>query len=293
MLRLIKLNLMPKHSLSFEALGTQWVIETEAELRQNLIDRIYQRIQLFDTTYSRFQSKSLVSSMAKEKGSFTFPVDAGKLFALYRRLYDLTSGKVTPLIGEMMERAGYDATYSLQPKDQRQLPLWDDVMEWNDPVLTTIQPIVLDVGAAGKGYLVDIICNLLDEDGMTNYIVDASGDLRHKGVMENRVGLEDPRDPAKIIGVIDIQNKSLCASATNRRSWGRGLHHIFDPHLAVPTKEIIATWVVADEAIVADGLATALFFAEPAVLATSYTFDYLRMHSDGSIDYSYAFDGKL
>ena len=284
---------MPKHNLSFEALGTQWAIETEVRLSTELIDRIHQRIELFDATYSRFRADSLVTKVATQKGSFTFPADADNLFKLYRNLYGATAGKVTPLIGEMLERAGYDAAYSLQPKAQQQLPKWDEAMTWQSPVLTTTRPIVLDVGAAGKGYLVDIICSILDAGGIGNYIVDASGDLSHKGTMENKVGLEDPRDPTKIIGVIDIRNKSLCASASNRRAWGDDLHHIFDPDVATPTTEIIASWVIADEAMVADGIATALFFTDPNVVAASFEFGFARMHADGSIDYSYAFEGKL
>lgn len=284
---------MPKHSHSFDALGTQWTIETTVELSKTLIDRIHWRIELFDATYSRFRADSLVTNIAAHGGNFTFPADADELFNFYRTLYDATAGKVTPLIGEVLERAGYDAAYSFQPKAQQPPPKWDDVMTWHDPILTTTQPVVLDMGAAGKGYLVDIVCALLDNDGVDDYVVDASGDLRHKGSGHNKVGLEDPRDPNKIIGVIDVQNKSLCASASNRRAWGSGLHHIFDPDTSTPTNEITATWVMSNTALLADGIATALFFTDPRVLRKSFDFEYVRMHTNGAIDYSPAFEGKL
>jgi len=284
---------MPKHSLSFEALGTQWSIETKHELSQAVVERVYARIAAFDATYSRFRSDSLVGSIANSEGSFTFPDDAATLFAFYKKLYDISAGKVTPLIGEMLERAGYDADYSFIQQAQKPLPRWEDVMRWEAPVLTTVQPIVLDVGAAGKGYLVDRICGLLDEAEVQEYVVDASGDLRHRGIMPNLVGLEDPRAPGKIIGAVEVMNKSLCASASNRRAWGDGMHHVFDPDTATPTTDIIATWVMADTALVADGLATALFFVQPKVLARSFDFDYVCMYSNGTIDYSYGFEGNL
>jgi len=284
---------MPKHSLSFEAIGTQWSIETEHELSQAVAERVHARIAAFDATYSRFRSDSLVGSMAHSEGRFTFPDDAAALFAFYKKLYDISAGKVTPLIGEMLERAGYDADYSFIPQSQKPLPRWEDVMRWEAPVLMAAQPIVLDVGAAGKGYLVDLICGLLDEAEVQEYVVDASGDLRHKGIKPNLVGLEDPRAPGKIIGAVEVMNKSLCASASNRRAWGDGMHHVFDPDTATPTTDIIATWVMADTALVADGLATALFFVEPKILANSFDFDYVRMYSNGTIDYSYGFEGNL
>jgi len=284
---------MPKHSLVFEALGTQWSIETIAALPETLIQHIHARIATFDATYSRFRSDSLIANIAKKEGSFVFPDDADALFIFYRQLYDVTEGKVTPLIGEMLERAGYDAHYSFVPGMQSPLPHWYDVLQWRRPILTTTQSVVLDVGAAGKGYLVDIVCRLLDDAGVNEYVVDASGDLRHRGVRHNMVGLEDPRDPSKVIGVIDIMNKSLCASASHRRTWGNGFHHIFDPDKAAPATNIIATWVVADEGLVADGLATALFFVDPPALARDFSFDYVRMYADGAIDYSYGFEARL
>ena len=288
-----KLNQMPRHSLSFEAIGTLWSIETEHELSRVIVERVHARIAAFDATYSRFRSDSLVGSAAHSEGSFTFPDDAAVLFACYEKLYDISAGKVTPLIGEMLERAGYDANYSFTQQAQKILPHWEDVMHWEDPVLTTTQPIVLDVGAAGKGYLVDLICGLLDEADVQEYVVDASGDLRHKGTTTNLVGLEDPREPGKVIGAVDVMNKSLCASASNRRAWGDGMHHIFDPDKGESTTDIIATWVMADTGLIADGIATALFFVEPKALAESFNFDYVRMYLDGTIDYSHGFEGNL
>jgi thiamine biosynthesis lipoprotein len=166
-------------------------------------------------------------------------------------------------------------------------------MKWDNNILHTEMPVTLDVGAAGKGRLVDMIAGLLDEAKLEEYVIDASGDLLHKGSSHNRVGLEHPRKPGTIIGIVDVQNQSLCASADNRRTWGNGLHHIFDPETKRPVRDIIATWVMTDEAMIADGLATALFFVGPTVLAETYTFQYIRMHADGSLDYSHDFGGEL
>ena len=284
---------MQKHSLSFEAIGTLWLIETDTPLSTRLTQKIFKRIESFDKTYSRFRSDSLVSQIAKKEGIYTFPNDAVELFAFYKKIYDVTNGKVTPLIGGVLEKAGYDATYSFVETAQTKLPLWDEALQWNGNIVKVHMPVTLDVGAAGKGYLVDLVCGLLDVEGITNYIIDAGGDVRHKGALENKVGLEDPYDPSRVIGAIDVKDKSICASAINRRAWGDGVHHIFDPDFMKPTKEIIATWVIADTAMIADGLATALFFVDPNVLRKQFNFEFLRMRHNGAIDYSTAFEGRL
>jgi thiamine biosynthesis lipoprotein len=60
-----------------------------------------------------------------------------------------------------------------------------------------------------------------------------------------------------VIGVVDLVNRALCASAVNRRTWGEGLHHVIDGRTRKPTTEVVATWVIADDAATADGLARA------------------------------------
>jgi thiamine biosynthesis lipoprotein len=278
--------------MRFEAIGTHWLITTKDTLASDIQQSILDRIETFDQTYSRFRKDSLITKIAQKAGEYTFPKDAKILFDFYRKLYDLTDGKVTPLIGKTLENAGYDAEYSLQPKPQVEVPRWDDVLEINGVTLVAKKPVTLDFGAAGKGYLVDIICQLLDDAKIDDYIVDASGDLRHKGTMENRVGLEDPRQSGTVIGVVDVQNQSLCASATNRRTWGK-YHHVFDPDTKDSTKAIVATWVITDSAMVADGIATSLFFVSPSVVRNAFTYEYVRMHVDESIDYSPTFEDKL
>lgn len=232
---------MLKHSYDFEALGTSWKIETDITLAPGTKKKIDERIKLFDTTYSRFKKESLVTRISNQADEFTFPSDGRRLFEVYRHFYDISGHKVTPLIGRVLSQAGYDADYSFQPKPQMPVENWDDVMQWNYPVLTTKQPVLLDFGAAGKGHLVDIVASLLDAEGIVEYVIDASGDSKHRGTSENIVGLEHPLDPTKIIGAISVQNKSLCASAINRRVWGEGMHHVFDPDTIAPVDSVIAT----------------------------------------------------
>ncbi|WP_237719711.1 FAD:protein FMN transferase [Salinibacterium sp. PAMC 21357] len=203
---------------------------------------VAERIEQFDRTYSRFREDSLVTAIARTPGSYPFPADAPPLFELYRRLYDATEGAVSPLVGRALEELGYDRTYSLRPSNTRtRVPEWHEAISWNGTELTTLTPAVLDVGAAGKGYLVDLVTEVLAAHGVTTTTVDASGDLLHRGETPLRVALEHPLDTTKAIGVVSVHNQAICASAPNRRAWA-GLHHILDARTGLPTDRIIATW---------------------------------------------------
>ena len=281
------------YSISFDAIGTTWRLDTLEQLPDNLLRRLQARIEQFDTTYSRFRRDSLVNTISQQADSYRLPSDAAPLLDFYRTLYDITDGKVTPLIGDALERAGYDAAYSFKPRTQKPVPSWEEVLKWEEPTLTTSLPVILDFGAAGKGYLVDILAALLREHGVGEYVIDASGDLRHSGSSDNRVGLEHPLNPQAIIGVINLQNQSMCASASNRRQWGEGMHHILDPTSQSPVREVIATWVIADSTMIADGIATALFMSDPDTLLRACNFTYVRMFANQSIDYSKSLEGDL
>ncbi|RYF27149.1 MAG: FAD:protein FMN transferase, partial [Chloroflexi bacterium] len=131
---------------------------------------------------------------------------------------------------------------------------------------------------------VDIVANLLKKHDHTQFTVDGSGDIYT--TRSEIIGLEHPFDSSKIIGTASIQDKSICGSASNKRAWGEGLHHIIDPTTSKPTNEIIAAWAIADTAMHADGLATALFFVAPDILLQHIAFDYVIVHKDGRIAYS-------
>ena len=259
-----------------------------------MLEAIAARVEAFDRTYSRFRDDSLVTRIATTAGTFAFPDDAGELFELYRRLYESTDGAVTPLVGRTLETLGYDRGYSLRPAaSPAAVPRWEESLAWNGRELTTVRPIVLDVGAAGKGYLVDIVGRLLDEANVDSFVIDASGDILHRGGAPIRVGLEHPLDTTRAIGVVDLAGASLCASASNRRAWGDGLHHIIDATTGLPTNRVIAAWAIAPTALEADGLATALFLAEPTRLAESFDFDFVRMFSNGRVERSANLNGEL
>jgi thiamine biosynthesis lipoprotein len=289
-------------SFRFGALGTQWEIATREPLDDGLRQLILKRIDDFERTYSRFRDDSLVAHIAAahEGGRFLFPEDASALFDLYDRLYEATGGAVDPLVGRRLELLGYDRTYSLTPAPEAvreaealARPKWSSDVIRDGTTVITHAPLVIDVGAAGKGYLVDLVSEVLQTAGVADYLIDGSGDLRHAGQPPVRVGLEHPFDPTLVAGVSNLRDAALCASAVNRRAWADGLHHVLDARTGHSVQHVVATWVVAEDAATADGLATALFVTAPERLAETFSFAYVRMFADGRAQVSDNFDGDV
>ncbi|HKU18820.1 MAG TPA: FAD:protein FMN transferase [Candidatus Saccharimonadales bacterium] len=274
----------------FDAIGTKWRIDLFQALRSKRIDQLHRairaRIETFDAQYSRFRDDSFVSEMSRRAGEYTLSADARPMLDLYAELYRVTDGLVTPLVGRLLVEAGYDANYSFRPGTLHRPLSWDEVLEYQFPKLTVRRPVLLDFGAAGKGYLVDIIGGVLEAHGVGDYSIDAGGDILHRGHSQPlRVGLEHPGDTQQAIGVATIANQSICASAPTRRKWG-AFHHIMDPKRLESVQGVRAVWTVANTALLADALATCLFFVPPAALQTRYTFAYALVADDFSLTHS-------
>ena len=278
----------------FEAIGTRWQIDSAEPIGEGLSADILDRIAAFDLTWSRFRPDSVVAQIAAAPGARDLGADAQPIFALYERLGRATDNAVSPFVGDALNRLGYDPAYSLRASDGPRFgaPVWDDIARIDGTVLHTTQPVTIDIGAVGKGYLVDLVAGLLSAAGHSTFTVDASGDIAHRGA-PIRVALEHPYDASRAVGVVTLTGGALCASATNRRAWGNGLHHVIDGRTGSPVDSVVATWALADDTAVADGVATALFFATPADLATTFGAEGVRIFTDGRIERSPGFPGEL
>lgn len=251
-------------SWAFEAIGTRWQVDAEAGLTPELRHEIDALIDRFDRTWSRFRDDSLVTRMSREPGRYEPDDDGRAMLACYAALVAATDGALTPLVGRALEHLGYDAHYSLRRRPGPvTVPRWREAVTWDGTTLTVHEPVMLDVGAVGKGRLVDRLADLLEEAGHREYTIDAGGDLRHRGERPIHVALEDPADTTRAIGIVQLRDGALCASGTNRRAWGPGLHHILDGRTGRPVTHVVATWACAPTAMAADAAASALFFLPP------------------------------
>ncbi len=282
------------HAWTFDAIGTTWQIDTRAPLADDVRTTVADRVEAFDRRWSRFRDDSVVAEMAREAGTWDVGDDVA-LLELYDELHEVSGGAVNPLIGRTLSDLGYDAAYSLTSSAApAAVPSWAS-LERRGSSITTTEPVVLDVGAAGKGRLVDLVAGLLTDAGLGDVTVDAGGDIHHAGAGPIRIALEHPGDPSRAIGVVDLgPDHALCGSAVNRRAWGDGLHHVIDGRTGRPTTEVVATWVLAPRScMLADGLATAHFFADPEVLLDRWDHHYVRVHVDGRVDWSPDLPGEM
>ena len=275
----------------FDAIGTAWQIETAAPLNPHTRRQVEEVVADFDREWSRFRSDSLVTALARGAGSVPAPADAADMLGAFDALDRATHGAVSPLVGASLEARGYDAGYGFVDHGPTPAPRsWRKLLTLEEGALGLSEPALVDVGALGKGRLVDLVLALVLPSSDGHVVVDASGDLAVRGGSQ-RIALEHPYDAIRAIGIVEVEDAALCASATNRRSWGDGLHHVLDARTGEPVRTIAATWAVAagpwtNAAMHADAIATALFFDGGPELAAEWGVQWVRMTTDGRVEWS-------
>lgn len=314
---------MPHQVFFPHALGTGIVVNTSRPLPSVTREALDELINSYEAALSRFRPDSLLTLMSRsaEGGSYVFPDYCNDLFDLYDRLYMATGGALDPAVGADLVGLGYgsDMTFTMQPGIAGRLGRIRGRATWGEDVrrvgarLVTTRPVQLDFGAAGKGYLVDMMADVLEDASLNvgeamKYVVDAGGDMRFRSVDSLSVAMEDPDDLTRGVGLINMRVGSLCASAPSRRHWdGQGddvsagslihLHHILNAIDGYPVRQINATWVCVDSdshpTAVADGLSTGLFLVEPDVLARYFSFTCAVMNRNRQAVISQGFPGHF
>lgn len=282
------------HVWRFAAIGTAWEVETAEPVPADARAAIAAEIEAFDRTWSRFRSDSAVTALAASGGRMPLPAGDVRLLEVLAAAGEATGGAVHPLVGDALVALGYDAEYSFRPRGHPGGDLEavaSTRLRWDADTLTLDGAGTIDVGAAGKGLLVDRVLALIPAS-CGDAVVDGSGDLAVRGTAI-RVGLEHPYDPTRAIGVWEVGDAALCASAANRRSWGDGLHHVLDARTGLPVRTVVATWARAADALHADAAATALFFDGGPAFAAAADIAWVRMLSDGRVEYSPGADAEL
>lgn len=287
-----------KQEFLFESMGTNlsvtiWDTISISKLTK-LKNNVIKLANEFDQTYSRFIPNSFIRKIENKTGKIKVPTNFINMLFLYGKLFDYSNGLINPLIGHTISDLGYDESYSLVKKGTiRKTPHFSQTIKILDQThILKNAYCLIDIGALGKGYFVDIISLFLFSRGISHFLVNGSGDIFYQGEKEISCGLEHPNDPKKVIGEIKITTGSLCASGINRRAWSEK-NHIVNPKTHESVTDILAVWVLSSSAVIADALSTALFLTPPENFQEEFKFEYLILNREYKVKRSKGFNAKL
>jgi FAD:protein FMN transferase len=288
-----------KGNFSFKAIGTQWCINIDGNtFKNNEKNVILKHIGNFEKSFSRFLPDSEVNAF-RESGAGKYKI-SDELTVLLERAQKLrkqTGGVYDPAVGQLLERAGYDSKYKMEPSDDTDnfvLPEWS----LEKKILSIDGPTSFDLGGTGKGYCIDKVADLVKGFGYKHFAVDGGGDMyvtSKKDGSKWRVAIQYPGKLDTAAGVVELKNEAIAVSDSFRRKWGKW-HHVVHPTLKKPIEDVIGVVAVAQNAWDADCMTSALFLSDSDnrdSISTEYDTKYLVFKKDGTCTVSSNWSGDL
>jgi thiamine biosynthesis lipoprotein len=130
--------------------------------------------------------------------------------------------------------------------------------------------VKIDLGGIAKGYAVDVAAETLLARGVTDALVDLSGNMvalgSPPGASEWRIGIRDPRDRVTHFARLGLRQGAISTSGQYEQfvaADGRAYGHILDPRTGRPAAGLISVTVVAKTALQCDAWDTPLFVLGP------------------------------
>lgn len=249
-----------KKVFEFDSIGSRFWLESldKSVFDENTKQDVLNYCTAYDDLYSRFKPQSLVSQLAKRGYIDNPPAELCQMLDYAKEIYNVTEGAFNITVGATLQNLGYGS--SEYAGEFTQNP-WRSIT-WNSKRIQAEPAMVLDFGGFGKGWMIDAITKLLIARGFSQFIVNGGGDMYVKSEKPVQITIDDPLRPGYASGSVWLQNKSLACSDIIKRSWqtpSGNKHHIVDTTTQDSSNTgVVASYVIADTALVADTMATVL-----------------------------------
>ncbi len=135
-----------------------------------------------------------------------------------------------------------------------------------------IPDLFVDLSTVGEGYAADHLARLMEQEGISRYLVSVGGALVSRGMNGEgkpwRVAIQKPTDQENAVqAIVDINGHGISTSGSYRNYYeldGKRISHVIDPQTGQPiTHKLVSVTVIAPTALEADGWDTGLMVLGP------------------------------
>ncbi|MDB5975103.1 MAG: FAD:protein transferase [Nevskia sp.] len=199
------------------------------------------------------------------------------LFARAWDIHQASGGLFEPRIGALVRLWGFDDMARLRtaPPDAAEIHQLLTQMHvapayHGEDFYGPAPGVVWDLGAIGKGYIVDLALDWLHHRGFGNAIINAGGNVAARGTRRDRpwhIGIRDPRVSAELpqlLAALDVRDESVITHGDDQRYFehdGQRYAHLLHPHSGAPVHGLRSLTVVHADGTLADAGGAALFAA--------------------------------
>ncbi|MBY4951755.1 MULTISPECIES: FAD:protein FMN transferase ApbE [unclassified Pantoea] len=273
----------PAMVLEGKTMGTVWrvsVADVDPQRKAALQQLIQQQLDRDDGELSTWKSDSVLSHFNQYQGNAPQPVsaDMADIVTEALRIGHKTSGAMDITVGPLVNLWGFGPTK--QPahtpseaeiaaaKARTGLQHLRVIQGVNGQWLQKDLPgLYVDLSTMGEGYATDHLARLMEQQGITDYLVSVGGAVLSRGVNANqqpwRVAIQKPTDRENAVEArVDLQGHGISTSGSYRNYYeldGKRISHVIDPTTGRPIEhKLVSATVIATTALEADGWDTGL-----------------------------------
>lgn len=225
---------------------------------------------------SRYRSTSVLNAINLMAGlqPVSVPLELMQVLRMARQAGQTSGGAFDSTVGSLRDW-DFDPQHPSIPSPQKiaaQLSLVDQkhglvLDERAGTAYLTKRGMRMDLGGIAKLPILQAGLRQLQNRGVSNAMINGGGDVLVTGRLHGRpwrVGLRDPRQPGRLLGVVSLTQGFVAASGDYERFMtrqGKRLHHILDPKTGYPSTGPHGVTLISEQLERINGLGTALMVA--------------------------------
>ncbi|WP_300356286.1 FAD:protein FMN transferase [Fusobacterium sp.] len=249
------------------------VFSENKEKAENAMNAAFEKIDELDRKYNSKTKNSIIYNLNHSNEREVKLDDEGiMLFNEVKKIYDMSNGKYDVTISPLLDTWGFDKNgrenipSNQEIQDALSVIGFDKVIIDNDKLILNNSVKEIDTGSFLKGYAVEKAKEILEENGIKNGFISSISSIATIGGKADgtpwKIGVQNPSDLEKILGIVEVENKSLGISGdyqTYVEIKGKKYHHIMDKNTGYPVEDKKLVVVICDSAFQADMYSTAFF----------------------------------
>lgn len=258
-------------------MGTLVNITLYDKFDETILDKVFNKISEIESLLSLNIKDSEINKINNMAGMEPVKVSSTTFDVIEKSLEysKLSNGNFDITIGPLVKLWGIGSEDAKVPNDTEILNTLDLINYENivlnkkeSSVFLTENNMILDLGAIAKGYIADVISEILLEEGVTKAIIDLGGNifaLGEKSKNENwTIGIQNPfENRGAPLGTLSVSNQSVVTSGIYERYLEVNnikYHHLLNPKTGFPYDNNLASvTIVSSKSIDGDALSTSTF----------------------------------
>ena len=274
----------------FFTADTFFTIKVYEQVDGKVFDDLQNYIIQLSSDIDRYNKNSLIYKLNDTGELLNPPKWLVELLKYSMKMKEASNGGFDITIGELVDLWGFGSKNPHIPNDA---DIKNFLKKKRDIIISDKKIIIrnckVDLGAVGKGFLLEKAKEFLLKRGVKTFLLNFGGNIYGHGEREYKIGIQVPYRPTGIYDkIITIRNKSVATSGDYQRYFekdGKRYCHIFDPETGHQPKLYNGITVITKAPIDSDILSTAIFVrgflpAFRAKLIETYFYKYEKKEID-------------